>query len=62
MNIKTDFYSMEEKDLKVLARFVKKTSSFKPEESPKKPEHQPSKKELGAKYKLNLKSLKMTED
>ena len=53
---------MKDKDLNNLARFVKKTSSFKPEEPPKKPEHQPSKKELEAKYKLNLKSLKITED
>ena len=53
---------MRDNDLKSLARFVKKTSSFKPEEPPKKPEHQPSKKELDAKYRLNLKSLKITED
>ena len=53
---------MKDKDLNNLARFVKKTSSFKPEEPPKKPEHQPSKKELEAKYKLKLKNLKITED
>ena len=53
---------MKDKDLNNLARFVKKTSDFKPEEPPKKPEHQPSKNELKAKYKLNLKTLKIAAD
>lgn len=53
---------MRDKDLNNLARFVKKTSSFKPKEPPKKPEHQPSKKELETKYKLNLKGLKIMKD
>ena len=52
---------MKEKQLKTLARLVKKTGQYKPESAPKKPDHQPSKKELETKYTLNLKSLKVTK-
>ncbi len=52
---------MKDKDLNNLGRLVKKVGGFKPKEPPKKPDHQPNNKELETKYKLNLKTLELSE-